>query len=87
MTIQNGTHAGARAGSPLSEAELKKRKHELVIQQVITEAARTMPPERYDEFALALCDPTPPRWAREERDRIWRQIKRQRNARSAARAA
>jgi hypothetical protein len=41
--------------------------HELVIQQVITEAARTMPPERYDEFALALCDPTPPRWAREER--------------------
>jgi len=61
--------------------------HELVIQQVITEAARTMPPERYDEFALALCDPTPPRWAREERDRIWRQIKRQRNARSAARAA
>jgi hypothetical protein len=56
-------------------------------RQVITEAARTMPPERYDEFALALCDPTPPRWAREERDRIWRQIKRQRNARSAARAA
>ena len=87
LATQNGTHAGARAGSPLSEAELKKRKHELVIQQVITEAARTMPPERYDEFALALCDPTPPRWAREERDRIWRQIKRQRNARSAARAA
>ena len=87
LATQNGTHAGARAGSPLSEAELKKRKHELVIQQVITEAARTMPPERYDEFALALCDPTPPRWAREERDRIWRQIKQQRNARSAARAA
>jgi hypothetical protein len=87
LATQNGTHAGARAGSPLSEAELKKRKHDLVIQQVITEAARTMPPERYDEFALALCDPTPPRWAREERDRIWRQIKRQRNARSAARAA
>jgi hypothetical protein len=87
LATQNGTHAGARAGSPLSEAELKKRKHELVIQQVITEAARTMPPERYDEFALALCDPTPPRWAREERDRIWRQIKRQRNTRSAARAA
>lgn len=87
LATQNGTHAGARAGSPLSEVELKKRKHELVIQQVITEAARTMPPERYDEFALALCDPTPPRWAREERDRIWRQIKRQRNARSAARAA
>ena len=87
LATQNGTHAGARAGSPLSEAERKKRKHDLVVQQVIAEAARTMPPERYDEFALALCDPTPPRWAREERDRIWRQIKRQRNARSAARAA
>src|SRR6202040_2857962 len=82
-----GTPADAGAGSPLSKAELKKRKHDLVIQQVITEAARTMPPERYHEFALALCDPTPPRWAREERDRIWRQIKQQRNARSAARAA
>jgi hypothetical protein len=31
--------------------------------------------------------PKPPRWAREERDRIWRQIKQQRNARSATRAA
>jgi hypothetical protein len=87
LATQDGTHAGARAGSPLSEAELKKRKHELVIQQVITEAARTMPPERYHEFALALCDPTPPRWAREERDRIWRQIKQERDARSATRAA
>jgi hypothetical protein len=72
------THAGARAGSPLSEAELKKRKHDLVIQP------RTMPPERYGEFALALCDPTPPRWAREERDRIRRQIKQGRNACSLA---
>jgi hypothetical protein len=74
-------------GSPLSEAERKKRKHDLVVQQVIAEAARTMPPERYEEFALALSDPKPPRWAREERDQIWRQIKQQRNARSAARAA
>jgi len=82
-----GTPADAGAGSPLSKAELKKRKHDLVIQQVITEAARTMPPERYHEFALALCDPTPPRWAREERDRIWRQIKQERDARSATRAA
>jgi uncharacterized protein YdaU (DUF1376 family) len=83
----DGTPADAGAGLRLSEAELKKRKHDLVIQQVITEAARTMPFERYSEFALALCDPAPPRWARGERDRIWRQIKQERNARGAARAA
>jgi hypothetical protein len=81
--VENGTRADARAGSPLSEAELKKRKHDVVIQQVIKEAARTMPADRYDEFVLALCGPTPPRWAREERDRIWQDI-RQRKARRAA---
>jgi chemotaxis protein histidine kinase CheA len=76
----SGTRARARAGSRLSEAEVKKRRHDVVVQQVIVEAARTMRSDRFEEFAAALCDPSPPRWAREERDRLWRQIKRQRNA-------
>jgi chemotaxis protein histidine kinase CheA len=74
-----GTRAHARAGSRLSEAEVKKRKHDVVVQQVIVEAAHTMKSDRFEEFAAALCDPSPPRWAREERDRLWRQIKRGRN--------
>jgi hypothetical protein len=85
--VTKGTPADAGTGSPLSEAKLKRRKHDVVIQQVITEAARTLPTERYYEFSLALCDPTPPRWAREKRDRIWGRIKSEQNARSAARAA
>jgi hypothetical protein len=80
----SGTRAHARAGSLLSEAELKKRKHEVVVQRVIAEATRTMRADRFEEFVAALCDPSPPRWAREERDRLWRQIKRQRKARGAA---
>jgi len=40
----SGTRAHARAGSRLSEAELKKRKHDVVVQRVIVEAARTMGP-------------------------------------------
>ena len=76
----SGTRAHARAGSRLSEAEVKKRKHDVVVQQVIVEAAHTMKSDRFEEFAAALCDPSPPRWAREERDRLWRQIKRGRNA-------
>ena len=38
----SGTRAHARAGSRLSEAEVKKRKHDVVVQRVIVEAARTM---------------------------------------------
>jgi hypothetical protein len=75
----SGTRAHARAGSQLSEAELKKRKHDVVVQHVIVEAARTMRSDRYEEFAAALCDPAPPRWARQERDRLWDQIKQERN--------
>jgi hypothetical protein len=80
----SGTRAHARAGSLLSEAELKKRKHELVVQRVIAEAARSMQSDRFEEFVAALCDPSPPRWAREKRDRLWRQIKPERKARGAA---
>ena len=80
----SGTRAHARAGSRLSEAELKKRRHDVVVQRVIVEAARTMRSDRFEEFAAALCDPSPPRWAREERDRLWNQIKPERNARGVA---
>jgi hypothetical protein len=83
----SGTRAHARAGSPLSQAELKKRKHDIVVQQVIAEAARTMPQDRYQEFVGALCDPVPPRWARQERDRLWREISRKQNAVGVAQAA
>jgi hypothetical protein len=87
LAMKDGTPADAGAGSPLSDAELKKLKHDVVIQRVITKAACTMPPEQCDEFVVALCDPRPPRWAKETRDRIWWQIKQEQNARSAARAA
>jgi hypothetical protein len=83
----SGTRALARPGSRLSEAELKKRRHDVVVQRVIAEAARIMRSDRFEEFAAALCDPSPPRWAREERDRLWRQVKRERNACGAAHAA
>ena len=81
----SGTRAHARAGSRLPEAELKKRRHDVVVQRVIVEAARTMRPDRFEEFAAALCDPSPPRWAREQRDRLWHQIKRERNTCGVAR--
>jgi hypothetical protein len=73
------TRAQARAGSRLSEADVKKRKHDVVVQRVIAEAARTMRSDRFEEFVAALCDPSPPRWARAERDRLWRQIKPEQN--------
>jgi hypothetical protein len=81
-----GSSARARAGSRLSEAELKKRRHDVVVQRVIVEAARTMRSDRFGEFAAALCEPSPPRWARDERDRLWDQIKRERNACGVAHA-
>jgi hypothetical protein len=84
---KDGTRAFARAGSAISEDERKKLAHDRVIQQVIAQAALTMRTDKYEEFALALCEEQPPPWACSERDRIWRQIKRERNASGAAHAA
>jgi hypothetical protein len=84
---KDGTRAIARAGSAILEIERKKLAHDRVTQRVITEAARTMRTDKYEEFALALCEERPPRWACSERDRIWRQIKRERNAHGAAHVA
>jgi hypothetical protein len=83
---KDGTRAIARAGSTIPEIERKKLAHDRVTQRVITEAGRTMRTDKYKEFALALCEERPPRWACSERDRIWRQIKRERNASGAAHA-
>ena len=55
---KDGTRAIARAGSDISKTERKKLAHDRVIQRVIAEAARTMRTDRYEEFAVALCEAT-----------------------------
>jgi hypothetical protein len=84
---KDGTCAFARAGSAIPEDDRKKLAHDRVIQRVIAEAALTMRTDKYEEFALALCEARPPPWACSERDRIWRHINRKRNASGAAHAA
>ena len=58
-----------------------------MIQRVIAEAARTMRTDKYEEFAVALCEQRPPPWACAGRERIWRRIEQGRKERGAARTA
>ena len=51
------------------------------------QAARTMRTDKYEEFAVALCEQRPPPWACAERERIWRRIDQGRRERGAARTA
>jgi hypothetical protein len=66
------SRAVARAGSAEPSSE---RKRELFLQAVLAEAVRTLPPERYLDFVEAMADPEPPRWARQERERLARQMR------------
>jgi hypothetical protein len=84
---KDGTRAIARAGSAISKTERKKLAHDRVIQRVIAEAARTMRTDKYEEFAVALCEQRPPPWACAERERIWRRIDQGRKERGPARTA
>jgi hypothetical protein len=81
---KDGTRAIARAGSAISKTERKKLAHDRVIQRVIAEAARTMQTDKYEQFAVALCEQRPPPWACAERERIWRRIDQGRKERGAA---
>jgi hypothetical protein len=62
----------SRAGSAEPSSE---RKRELFLHAVLQEAARTLPPERYAAYVEAMWEPDPPRWAREERERLARQMR------------
>ena len=83
--VDDGTRAKARARSPAS-AEEHKRRRDLWLGNIIAEAWRTMPPDRAEAFTVAVGDPEVPRWAKDELERLDRQVKGRRRRGSAPRA-
>lgn len=71
QTSDSLPRAGARAGlTVLSAAERKARWQSRMLQ----EAQVTMTPQRFGELVAALMDDPPPRWAKDELERLNRQI-------------
>jgi putative DNA primase/helicase len=81
--LKNYLGLGPKPSEDVKKAAVADR----VIQRVIAEAARTMRTDKYEEFAVALCERRPPPWACAERERIWRRIDQGRKERGTARAA
>jgi hypothetical protein len=79
-TDHDGTRADARAGPAIGEAERRKLTKERWQQKMLQEAQRTMPPDRFVTFTVALGDPVPPRWAITELNRLDREVKRRRGS-------
>jgi uncharacterized protein YdaU (DUF1376 family) len=79
--IEGFPRAGARAGlTVLSAAERKARWQSRMLQ----EAQATMTPKRFGELVVALMEDPPPPWAKDELERLNRQIERRRvNGRAA----